>query len=186
MSYLDTIKKNPLAIRNFNDKDMFEFSHWVNSKRKCFVKRKNRQPTKYNNYMATNIRRLKKKNPNIPHREIFKLAAQNWTIEQQIRHPCKKTLQSSLKDLKCPACDEYGNIVYSEQEYEQYIPPDYQYDSDYGSDDDSQHSPAQVLHDLGYDSGHDTQYVPAQVLSDLDYDSGQDTQYVPAQILNDY
>lgn len=48
-----------------------------------------REPTPYNKYMRVEIVRVKEENPDLNHKECFKIAAGNWRYADE--NPSKKT-----------------------------------------------------------------------------------------------
>lgn len=44
---------------------------------------KKRAPSAYNLFMKKEIPALKKKHPNLPHKEVFAMAAKNWSAQKK-------------------------------------------------------------------------------------------------------
>ncbi|CAO3656501.1 unnamed protein product [Mucor hiemalis] len=48
------------------------------AKEKAAKKQGSRKVSPYNNFIKTEIAKVKKENPNMPHKDVFKKAAGNW------------------------------------------------------------------------------------------------------------
>ena len=171
MNFLSTLTKDPNSIRNFNNNDLYEFSNWIKSKKKCLIKPPpKRKLTEYNKYMKKYLKEFRTnpqtKKIKISQQKLFREIANSWTEQQKVIHPCKADLVKSLKHTRCPNCDEYGNIVYNSQDLDDYEPPGLFPESEIDSefDSDEEYEPPGLFPESEIDSEFDSdeEYKPPE------------------------